>query len=207
VLPRLHIVTDDAVLAGHRFLPEVEGLLDRGGPGVALHVRGPRTSGKVLYERAIACARIARRTASLLIVNGRVDVALACEADGVQLGRDALPLSDARRILGSERLVGASVHAAPEAWEAARQGADFLLAGTLFESRSHPGRPPSGLGWLQDLNWPGKRVFGIGGITPETVASVVGAGAHGVAVISGIWAAPSPLVALDEYLSELERND
>jgi thiamine monophosphate synthase len=150
VLPRLHIVTDDAVLAGHRFLLEVEGLLDRGGPGVALHVRGPRTSGKVLYV---------------------------------------------------------SVHAAPEAWEAARQGADFLLAGTLFESRSHPGRPPSGLGWLRDLNGPGKRVFGIGGITPETVASVVGAGAHGVAVISGIWAAPSPLVALDEYLSELERND
>ena len=133
---------------------------------------------------------------ALLVVNERVDVAAALPAEGVQLGEDAMPVAAARRILGPDMLIGRSVHSVEGAERAVSDGADFLVVGTMFASRSHPGEEPTG----PDLV---KRIvprcqlpsIGIGGITKDNCRQVIEAGATGVAVITGILAAPSPGVA------------
>jgi thiamine-phosphate diphosphorylase len=125
-----------------------------------------------------------------LIVNDRLDVALALEADGVQLGGRSLPLAEARRIAPALPL-GASVHSLGEARAAG--GADWLLLGAVFPSSSHPGGQTIGLEGVRQLAAADLGpIVGIGGITPENAPAVLGAGAHGVAVISAILAAPSP---------------
>ncbi len=128
-----------------------------------------------------------------LLVNERVDVAAALPADGVQLGEAALPVAAARRILGEGQLIGRSVHSLDGARQAVADGADFLLAGTMFASRSHPGEEPVGPQLIRrivaEVAVP---VIGIGGITDGNCREVMAAGAAGVAVITGILADPNP---------------
>jgi thiamine-phosphate diphosphorylase len=150
------------------------------------------------------CAELIRDAGSVLIVNDRVDLALGCGAAGVQLGGSSFPIAVARRLVGAERWIGASVHSVPEAAAAAAEGADFLLAGTLYATDSHPGFAGSGTGWLRSAGAVGLPVIGIGGITPSRISEVLEAGAYGVAVIRGIWAADRPLEALRDYLTLLE---
>ena len=131
--------------------------------------------------------------AALLVVNERVDVAVALPADGVQLGEEALPVAAARRLLGPQALIGRSVHSVDGARQAITAKADFLVAGTMYASRSHPGEAPAGpelirrIAGLSDLP-----LIGIGGITAANAPAVLAAGATGVAVISGILADPDP---------------
>ena len=130
---------------------------------------------------------------ALLIINERVDVAVAVEADGVQLGEDALPVRAARRILGPDKLIGRSVHSAEGADQAVADGADFLVVGTIFATGSHAGEKPAGPGLIRRIA-PGcpVPVIGIGGIDPSNLSQVLRAGAVGVAVITSILAAPDP---------------
>ncbi len=130
---------------------------------------------------------------ALLVINERVDVAAALPADGAQLGEDAVPVPAARRILGQDRLIGRSVHSVAGAKQAVRDGADFLVAGTMFASRSHPGEEPAGLGLVrQILRECSLPTVGIGGINAGNCGQVIEAGAIGVAVITGILADPRP---------------
>lgn len=130
---------------------------------------------------------------ALLLVNERVDVAAALPADGVQLGEDAIPVPAVRRILGPEMLIGRSVHSTEGASRAAADGADFLVAGTMFASRSHPGEEPAGPGLVRKMTKEcSLPIIGIGGITPVNSGKVIAAGAVGVAVITGILADPKP---------------
>lgn len=140
----------------------------------------------------------------MLIVNDRLDVAIACSAAGVQLGSRSFSTSEARSLLDSRVLVGRSVHSLEEAVRARGEGADFLLAGTVFESRSHPARPGLGIDWVGEIARAGPPVIAIGGVQPQHVAALLTSGASGVAVVSGVWMAPDPIQALRLYLSELE---
>ncbi|HEV2131732.1 MAG TPA: thiamine phosphate synthase, partial [Longimicrobiaceae bacterium] len=133
-----------------------------------------------------------------LLINDRVDVALACGAHGVQLGARGLRAADARRLLGDRSLLGVSVHSSEEADAAA--GADFLLVGTLFPTASHPERKGAGTQLLRRLANLALSQIGIGGITTERVAEVRRAGAAGIAVLSGVWQAEEPGRAVEEYL-------
>jgi thiamine-phosphate pyrophosphorylase len=130
---------------------------------------------------------------ALLIINERVDVAVACGAQGVQLGEEALPVAAARNILGLHALIGRSVHSVEGAAQAIVQGADFLVVGTMYATRSHPGVRPAGPGLVQRIapNCP-VPLIGIGGINTANVAKVLQAGAQGVAVITSILGAPRP---------------
>ena len=131
-----------------------------------------------------------------LIVNERADVALAAGAQGVQLGESGPPVSEARKTLGGDALIGRSVHSLQSAAQAEADGADFLLVGTMFASRSHPGEAPSGPGLMQQVSANSRLpLIGIGGITPENADQVIGAGASGVAVITNILAAEDPKAA------------
>ena len=204
VIPRLHVVTDDDVLTTEDFRDVAESVIQVGG-SVALHLRGPRTPARRLSELALALREGAAANGVKLIVNDRVDIALARELDGAHLGVRSLPPQSARAVLGPGPLLGASIHGAEEAIAAASGGVDYLFVGTLFESASHEGRPAVGPGLLgsvaRHVDLP---LIGIGGVTPAGVEAVLGAGGYGVAAIGGIWRAPSPADAVRDYLEALE---
>ena len=135
---------------------------------------------------------------ALLIVNERVDVALAAGADGVQLGEDALPIAPVRRLTGPQVLIGRSVHSTEAAEKAVAEGADFLVAGTMYATLSHPGVKPVGPSLIRDIaerrcnSFRQLPVIGIGGITVDNLDEVIRAGASGVAVITSILASVDP---------------
>ncbi|HYW06198.1 MAG TPA: thiamine phosphate synthase [Longimicrobium sp.] len=193
----LHVVTDDEVVARDGFLERALALAAI--PGIAFHLRAPTATGGAVYQWATRLAD----AGALLLVNDRVDVALAAGAAGVQLGRRGLAPEDARMLLGPERTVGVSVGSLDEARAAA--GADFLLAGNVFTTPSHPGRPGIGIERIAEMVALGRPVVAIGGVTAADAGRLRRAGAAGVATIRGIWDAPDPTRAAHAYLEGWER--
>ena len=141
---------------------------------------------------------------SLLIVNDRVDVALLSNADGVQLGEDAMGVAEARKLVGPDKLIGSSVHSVEGAIAAESSGANFLVLGTIFETPTHPGVQTGGLPLVEAVtHLVGIPVLGIGGITPANVRGVIEAGAAGAAVITSISMAPNPGAATAALLEPM----
>lgn len=207
MIPPLHIITDDEVLARRAFLSLARDLMDVGGGAVALHVRGPGTTGRALHSLCEALKGPAKASGSPLLVNDRIDVALALDLPGAHLGQRSLPPQEARRLLGPARLLGRSVHGVEEAREGSMGAVDFFLVGTIFPSASHPGGPTGGPERIRELEAPDHPpLLAIGGITPERVGKVLGAGARGVAVLGGIWNAPDPSAAVRVYLEALREG-
>jgi thiamine-phosphate pyrophosphorylase len=130
---------------------------------------------------------------AVFLVNDRLDVALACAADGVHLPEQGLPVAAARRLAGEGLIIGRSVHSVAEAVRAPEEGADYVQVGTIFASRSHPGQSPAGLALLEAVATAVTiPILAVGGITAANVGDVMRAGASGAAVISAILGAPSP---------------
>ncbi len=129
-----------------------------------------------------------------LIINDRVDIAQACEADGVHLGQDDIPFHYARKILGKNRFIGISVKTAEEAVAGERDGADYIGMGPIFKTLSKEDSGPEvGLAGLRKVRAKVKiPILAIGGISAANAAEVISAGADGVAVISAIAAAMNP---------------
>jgi thiamine-phosphate pyrophosphorylase len=206
-LPPLHAVTDDRIFAAAGFLHAAEQVLEACGAGIALHLRAPAASGRALHAAATRLVPAAELAGARLVVNGRVDVAMATGAHGVHLPTRGLPPRAARRLLPAGVMIGASVHSEREAAEAVDEGVDYLLAGTLFGSASHPGRPPAGVALVRGLVALGVPVIGIGGITAARAPGVLQAGAAGVAVRGAIWDAEAPARAAVEILNSLMRSE
>lgn len=206
-LPRLHAVTDDAVLARPDFPSAARAVLAAGGPDLALHLRGPHAGGRVLWELADSLARAAEENGALLLVNDRVDVALAVGAGGVQLGRRSMAPPDARRLLGRDAVIGSSVGTVDEARAATGAGADWLLAGHVFATATHPGREGIGVAGLRAIAGLGLPTVAIGGMTPERVAEARTAGARGAAAIRAVWDADDPAQAVARFLEAWKDAD
>ena len=140
-----------------------------------------------------------------VLLNDRVDLAIALNADGVHLRSDSLPLPLARRILGNEKLIGISTHSVEEVQYAENEGADFVVLGPIFETPSKQiyGHP-LGLHTLETAcrvsHLP---IFAIGGITQKHIHPVMSSGAYGIAVISSILQAPCIQDSTRELLSQL----
>jgi thiamine-phosphate pyrophosphorylase len=188
-LPCIMLVTDRQA-CGERRLDEVVAAAVEGGVNV-VQVRDKHAPSGELYmvvERVVAAVG----SRALVLVNERLDVALAARADGVQLPQDAIP-TEAARAVAPGLVLGRSVHELACAAEAAVRGADLLVVGTMFPSHSHPGVMPAGPSLLRKIaatvHVP---LVGIGGITAANAAQVIGAGASGVAVITEILAALDP---------------
>jgi thiamine-phosphate pyrophosphorylase len=129
---------------------------------------------------------------ALLLVNGPLAVALAAEADGVHLPEDAPPVERPQRSF----LIGRSVHSLATARRAEAEGVDYLIAGPVYETRSHPGREPAGLALIEEVTRSVRTpTLAIGGVTAGRVEDLVRAGASGVAVISAILAQPDKRAA------------
>ena len=209
-LPRLHAVTDERV-ARRADLDEVATALSAGAPGLAVHARGHTLSGLEHYRLAVrlrpplsATVRESFRAPVRLFVNDRLDVALATGADGVQLGAGSLDVAEARR-LGPSWLVGRSVHAVADAHAARAAGADYLLAGPVFATATHPGATPLGLDGLGAIVAAGLPVIAIGGVTLERIPALRAAGAWGAAAIRALWDADEPADAARAMEDALQR--
>jgi len=130
---------------------------------------------------------------ALLFVNDSVSIAEASGADGVQLTENSRSIASAHARMARPLLLGRSVHGVDAAREAAAQGADLLVVGTVYDSPTHPGQPPAGVGLIGWCAQPGGvPVIGIGGITAQNAGAVMQAGASGVAVISAILGSTKP---------------
>lgn len=200
MIPRLHIITDDEILSRRTFPGQAREVLAAGGEGLALHLRGPRSQGGFLFRTASELMDSAGAAGARLLVNDRLDVALALRLPGVHLGQRSLPPRVARGLLGPDGLLGVSVHGREEMppWE---EDVDYLLVGTLFATPSHPEAVPGGLERMESLrSLTSLPLVGIGGISPDRVSPVLAAGGHGVAVRGGIWNAPDPVEAVGVFL-------
>jgi thiamine-phosphate pyrophosphorylase len=170
-----------------------------GGGVDRVQVRERELPARALLELVDALARAARRAAAErgglveIVVNRRIDVALAAGADGVHLGFDALDAGRARALLGPSRLVGVSAHDDAELAAAARAGASYAQLAPIFAPLSKPAsRTPLGLAALAAARCAGIPVLAQGGIEAANAAAAVAAGASGVAVTGAVLGAPDP---------------
>jgi thiamine-phosphate pyrophosphorylase len=200
---RLTLVTDRTQTRGRELVSVVGDCLAAGLPAVQV-----REKDLGAAELAFLCRRIrglTRDTRALLIVNDRVDVALAVGADGVQRTSTSLTVEDIRAVADKRLRIGASIHSLPDALQAELEGADWLVFGPVFDTPSkRMYGPPQGLDKLARVAAAVRiPVVAIGGVTPERVREVRRAGARGVAVVSSILAADSPADATRRFLEAL----
>ncbi len=185
----LYLVTD-AGLSGGRSTLEVVAAAIRGGVTLVQY-REKNASTRRMIEEALELRALCRRHSIPFIVNDRVDVALAANADGVHVGQEDMPAALARRLVGPGRLLGVSVDNIDQARQAQADGADYVGASPIFATPTKPDAPPPiGIEGLRELarlcQIP---VVAIGGINRSNAAEVLQAGAAGIAVVSAIVSA------------------
>ena len=195
-LPALCLITDLDLCDGNPTeLTRRVDLAIRGGVDV-VQLRQKNIRGGKLLDLATKLQDTISDKA-LFLVNERIDVAMACGADGVQLGSGSLPIRLARPLLGHGSLIGASVHDCATACQAEADGTDFLLAGTIFPSDSHRGITPSGPNLISQMaSVVQTPILGIGGIN-ATNAPAVAANRTGAAQKSGLSAFAGIIISLE----------
>lgn len=184
-LPRLLAVTTDAICRAADFEAR-SAAIAAAGPAAGLLVRAPGSTAAQHAAFAGRVVALARSQEAAVLLHARPDLARAVGAQGVQLRSTDLAAADARRVLPGG-WIGVSVHGRQAAEAAIAEGADFVIAGNVFETPSHPERPARGLEWLRDICALDRPVIAIGGITPERAREVQQAGAWGAAAISALW--------------------
>lgn len=199
----LYVVTDRQLTGGRPLRLVVEAAL-RGGAR-AVQLREKDLPPRDLYPLALEMRQLTQAYGARLLINDRVDVALAVNADGVHLTTTSLPASIARQVLGPGRLIGVSTHTRAEVQAAIDEGADFIVFGPVFSTPSKaPYGPPVGLDALRAVRAVVKLpILAIGGIKPTNLEQVLAAGADGIAVISAIISADDPTAATQNLLAAL----
>lgn len=201
----LYLVTDRGMTQGRDLLWVLQQALDGGVKGIQL--REKDLVGRELFFLAEAARKLTQRYHALLLINDRIDIALAMDADGVHLSTASIPIESARALLGRQRLLGASTHSLEEAQEAERSGADFVVFGPVYFTPSKASYgSPQGLAALkkvvEKLSLP---IYAIGGIKPENIADTRRTGVRGVALISAVMSAADPENATKEILKLFNR--
>jgi len=201
----LYLVTDRGMTQGRDLLWVLQQALDGGVKGIQL--REKDLVGRELFFLAEAARKLTQRYHALLLINDRIDIALAMDADGVHLSTASIPIESARALLGRQQLLGASTHSLEEAQEAERSGADFVVFGPVYFTPSKASYgSPQGLAALkkvvEKLSLP---IYAIGGIKPENIADTRRTGVRGVALISAVMSAADPENATKEILKLFNR--
>ncbi|KIH75592.1 thiamine-phosphate diphosphorylase [Geoalkalibacter ferrihydriticus] len=199
----LYLITDRRALPSGRSLDDAVGAACAGGVG-AVQLREKDLDTRALYALACRLREITAAHGVRLLINDRIDLALAVAADGVHLGGRSLPLAVARRLLGPDGLIGVSTHNPQEIHAAHQNGADFVTFGPVYATPSKAAfGPPQGLQALHaacaGASLP---VFALGGITPERAGEVRAAGAQGLAAIRAILGAADPTCAARRFARE-----
>ena len=185
VPPRLYPITDER-LSGWSHAEQVERLA--AGGATLIQLREKSASPRAFYYAALEAMKVARRVGVRIIINDRVDIAIAVDADGVHLGQGDVPPDHARRLLGEDRIVGFSTHSAKQALEADCAPVDYIAIGPVFQTLTK--QNPEAIVGLAAISAiksrTSKPLVAIGGITLARVLSVIEAGADSVAVISDL---------------------
>jgi len=199
-IDRLHVLTDTELQQRYSH-EELARLAIAGGAGV-IQFRQKQGSTRQMIETARHMLAICRRHKAKLIINDRLDVALAAEADGVHLGQDDFPLAQAREILGPDKIIGGSASSVEEAALCRAGGVDYIGLGPVYPTTSKADAGPAGgLDLLRRVSREfGLPVIAIGGINAARAAEVMEAGAHGMAVISAVCCQADPQEAAAELL-------
>ena len=187
---RLYVITDEQAGRGRSHLQIAEAAI-LGGADV-LQLRDKESSGERIFRVALQLRKLTRAAKVPLIVNDRLDIALAVDADGVHLGQADLPASVARDIMGSGRILGVSAETVAEAVAAEKDGADYLGVGPVFDARGTKpdAGEPRGLELIANVRRRCRLpIVAIGGIDAGNARKVLEAGAGAAAVISAIAAA------------------
>lgn len=201
--PRLYLITDRSLTGRRGFFDTIEAAL-RGGVRL-VQLREKDLGAGELLALASRLKGLTSRYNALLLVNDRVDVALASGADGVHLGTKGFSPADARRLIGEDGLIGVSTHSLKEAVDAEAGGADFITFGPVYHTPSKAAYgEPVGLPALRETSGAVDiPIFALGGVKAGLAAGAVSSGAWGVALISAVMASPEPERAASEIISEI----
>jgi len=202
----LYLITDRKQASGGNLCAAVEAAL-RGGVR-AVQLREKDLSSRELYDLACRMRELTTRYGAKLLINDRLDIALAADADGVHLGESSIPVSRVRELVGERLIIGVSCHGLERALEAQESGADFITFSPIYFTPSKaPYGEPLGIDLLAEacrlLRIP---VFALGGIKRDSVRTVLDHGAGGIALISAILAADDPERAAREMLNLLKEG-
>jgi thiamine-phosphate pyrophosphorylase len=194
----LYVITDSRLARGRGQVELVEAAI-RGG-ATMVQLRDKDAAARDQYALGLRLREVTRRAGAALIVNDRVDLALAIEADGVHLGQDDLPPRVARQLLGPDAIVGVSAGNAAELALVEREGADYLGTGPFAAtgSKSDAGAAIGAAGVAAVRILTRLPMVAIGAISASNAAEAIRAGADGVAVISAVIGAPDPEAAARE---------
>jgi thiamine-phosphate pyrophosphorylase len=195
ILPKIYPITD-ARLSGLSHAAQVEKLI--AGGATLIQLREKHAPPRAFYEDAEQALAIARGHGVKIIINDRVDIALALDADGVHLGQDDLPPSHARKILGPRAIIGFSTHSTEQALRFAHLPIDYIAFGPIFATKTKENPDETvGLDGIKSMREPigGFPLVAIGGINSGNVSQVIQAGAVSAAVISCLYAVPDDIAA------------
>ena len=185
----IYLVTDDGCLQGRALIDCVCEALDGG--VTLVQYRAKTASSAEMYAEALQLKALCDSFNVPLIINDRLDIAMAVGAAGVHLGQDDLPCAAARKILGEDYIIGVSAHNPAEAKAALQSGADYLGCGAVFGTATKADVKKLGTEGLTAIcREKGLPVVGIGGVTADNYREVRAAGADGAAIVSGILAQP-----------------
>ena len=185
----IYLVTDDGCLQGRALIDCVREALEGG--VTLVQYRAKTASSAEMYAEALQLKALCDNFNVPLIINDRLDIAMAVGAAGVHLGQDDLPCAAARRILGEDYIIGVSAHNPAEAKAALQSGADYLGCGAIFGTATKADVKKLGTDGLAAIcKAKGLPVVGIGGVTADNYREVRAAGADGAAIVSGILAQP-----------------
>ncbi|WP_440443587.1 thiamine phosphate synthase [Phascolarctobacterium succinatutens] len=185
----IYLVTDDGCLQGRALLDCVREALEGG--VTLVQYRAKTASSAEMYAEALQLKALCDSFKVPLIINDRLDIAMAVGAAGVHLGQDDLPCAAARKLLGEDYLIGVSAHNPAEAKAALQSGADYLGCGAVFGTATKADVKKLGTeGLMAICREKGLPVVGIGGVTADNYREVRAAGADGAAIVSGILAQP-----------------
>ena len=196
---RLYLCTEDR--------PDLADFLTaciRGGVDV-VQLRDKRLDARPLLQRAEVALGVCRTHGVPFVLNDRPDLALACGADGVHVGQDDTPPRVARRILGPDAVIGLSTHARAEWDRAETEPVDYLSAGPVNATPTKPGRPGTGLEYLEYVSQsPALPWFVTGGATPETIPDMAKAGARRFVVVRYLTGADDPQAAAQKLRAAID---
>jgi thiamine-phosphate pyrophosphorylase len=205
-LPKIYPITDTR-LTGLSHAAQVERLIDGGARFIQL--REKYLSPKIFYEDARTALEIARKAGVKIIINDRVDIAIALKADGVHLGQDDLPPERARAILGEKAIIGFSTHSIRQAIEAVKMPVNYIAIGPVFTTQTKENPDETvGVDGVREVreaigDFP---LVAIGGISTENFASVFEAGADSLAIIKAILSPPAKIAENLRSLSSIAEN-
>ena len=196
--PVLCLVTDRTNRSREEFLTTLKATLEAGVTWVQLREKAG-ASDREIWELGLHVRALTQIYKVPLVVDDRLDLAMALDADGVHLGQTDLPLAQARRLWPEGRIWGVSVHTREQAEQALHEGATYLGVGALFPTASKADAVPAAHAGVRDLTALGLPLIGIGGLTAERLPSVQALGCAGVAAISAIWGAEDPAAEVRRF--------